>query len=67
MCDYGSASYWDGIYLLYPPRSAFEWYCNYNALKPILSAHCYLPVSNKAETTSDEDSDGNYENKKGGD
>ena len=52
---------------MYSPHSAFEWYCDYNAMKPILAAHCYLPTNNKAETTSNEDSDGDYDNNKGGD
>ena len=43
------------------------WYCYYNDLKPILVAHYYLPVNNKARTTCDEDSDGDYDNNKGGD
>ena len=66
-CDYGSASDWDGRCLSYPLQSAFVWYCNYEALKPTPTAHCYLPVNNKAETTSDKDSDGDYDNNKGGD
>ena len=65
--DYGSVSFWDGRYLSYPPRLASEWYCNYDTLKPILAAHCYLPANNNAEITSNEDSDGDYDNNKGGD
>ena len=66
-CDYGSASYWDKIYLSYPTWSAYKRYCDYDILKLILAAHCYLDVNNKAETTSDEDIDGDYDNNKGGD
>ena len=43
----------------------FKSYCKYDALKPILVAHCYLAANNKAETTSDEDSYGDYDNSKG--
>ena len=67
MRNYGLASYWDGRYLSYPPRSDFVWYCEYDALNPIHADHCYLPAKNKLETTSDEDSNSNYDNNKGGD
>ena len=40
---------------------AFEKYCNYNSLLPILVAHCYLPAINKVETDSNEDDDGDYD------
>ena len=49
------------------PHLDFEWYCDYDVMKPILEAHCYLPMNNKAETTSNEDSDRDYDNNKGGD
>ena len=51
----------------YPPRSAYKRYCDYDALKPILATHCYLPANDKAETPSNEDSYGNYDNNMGGD
>ena len=67
MCDYGSAWYWDGRYLSSPLGSAFDQYCNYDALKPIIAAHCYLPTINKTDTASGEDNGSNYDNNKGGD
>ena len=35
-------------------------------LEPISAAHCYLPANNKAETTSNQDGDINYDNNKEG-
>ena len=52
---------------MYSTHLAFEWYCDYDVMNPILAAHCYLPTNNKAETTSDEDSDGDYDKNKVGD
>ena len=53
--------------MLCSPHSAFDWYCKYDAMKPILTDHCFLTANNKAEKTSDEDSNSNYDNIKGGD
>ena len=46
---------------IYAPRSAFKWYWNYDALNPTLATHCYLHANNKAEKTSNEESDDNYD------
>ena len=54
-------------YLYYPPYLAFECYCDYNALKPIYAAHCFLPTNNKEEKISDQDSAGDYDINNGGD
>ena len=67
MCDYGSALYWDGKYLLSPPKSAVKHYCDYDDLEPILADNYNFTVINKEETTYDEDDGGNYDDNKGGD